>query len=177
MDVHLCPHDPTWAAQFSAEADCIKAALTPLPIRLTHIGSTSIPNIFSKPIIDILGEVANLEMLDLASETLAPLGYSAKGAFGIPGRRYFSKSDESGIRSHHLHVFESGSEGALRHRAFRDYLCAFPKIAAEYSALKLQLIKNQPTDWDSYMDGKDPFIKRTEQDALAWAQTVQDFRA
>jgi GrpB-like predicted nucleotidyltransferase (UPF0157 family) len=87
------------------------------------------------------------------------LGYEAMGEFGIPGRRYFRKNDEEGIRTRQVHIFQSGSPQITRHLAFRDYLIAHPEDARSYSELKRRLAEEHPLNPDAYMGGKDAFIK------------------
>lgn len=173
MKVQVVPPDPTWKEQFDAEAKRIRQALGDAFVRIHHIGSTSIPNIYAKPVIDILLEVADIEKLDERSAALASLGYEAKGEFGIPGRRYFRKHTESGVRTHHIHAFESFCEGFIRHLAFRDYMIAHPEIAQAYSDLKRRLASAFPDDIEAYMDGKDSFVKEHEQLALRWWTAAQ----
>lgn len=164
----VVPHDPEWAVLFAAEAQQIASAMGDTRIRLHHIGSTAIANILAKPIIDLLGVVEDIDNLDARSDRLQSLGYEAMGAFGITGRRYFRKANAHGQRTHHLHVFARGSHHIERHIAFRDYLRAHPAVAAEYSAIKSSLIQGTNPSWDAYLDGKDPFIKATEADAVLW---------
>jgi GrpB-like predicted nucleotidyltransferase (UPF0157 family) len=90
------------------------------------------------------------------------------GEFGIPGRRYFRKSDAAGIRTHHVHTFQVGSPEIERHLVFRDYMIAHPDDAQNYSELKHLLAKQYPNDIDGYMDGKDEFIKEMDRKAAAW---------
>lgn len=161
----VMPHDPNWADRFLAEAADLRAAL---PITLHHIGSTSIPGILAKPIIDLLGEVAALALADDATPKIEALGYEAMGAFGLPGRRYFRKVTQKGIRTHHLHIYQTGNPELTRHLAFRDYLRAHPDVAADYSDLKAKLVAMDGFTAEHYMDGKDPFIKRIEVEALQW---------
>ncbi|MDA5557151.1 GrpB family protein [Shimia sp. MMG029] len=168
--VLVVEHDPAWAAGFAQEAEAIHAALGAEAIELHHIGSTSVPGLVAKPILDLLGEVADLAAVDAAAAQFEALGYEAMGELGIPGRRYFRKMDGAGQRSHHLHVFERGSAHVVRHLAFRGYLCAHPAVAADYGALKRALIAEGRGDWESYIDGKDAFVQRVEAEALAWAQ-------
>lgn len=113
--------------------------------------------------------MADLEAIDAASAQFEALGYEVMGAYGIPGRRYFRKMDAAGQRTHHLHVFETGSAHAERHLAFRDYLRAFPEVSADYGALKRRLIAEGNGDWDAYIDGKDTYVQRVEAEAVAWA--------
>ncbi|HEY7680345.1 MAG TPA: GrpB family protein, partial [Terriglobia bacterium] len=140
-------------------------------VALHHIGSTAIPGIFAKPIIDILLEVDDVKGLDSRTSAMQGLGYEGLGEFGIPGRRYFRKNNSSGIRTHQVHAFQSGSSEIERHLAFRDYIIAHPQEARRYSELKRALAKQHPEDIESYMDGKDPYIKEHEQKALTWRKS------
>ncbi len=168
MRIQVVAHDPAWRGEFEAEARNITRALGDHVVRLHHIGSTAIPGIFAKPIIDFLMEVENIVELDDRSSVMEELGYEAMGEFGIPGRRYFRKNNASGVRTHQVHAFEADSTGVERHLAFRDYMIANPVKAQAYSNLKRKLAKEHPDDIEAYMDGKDPFIKEYEAKAIAW---------
>jgi GrpB-like predicted nucleotidyltransferase (UPF0157 family) len=98
---------------------------------------------------------------------MAALGYRAWGEFGLPGRRFFTK-DESGTRTHNVHVYGAGNPEIERHLAFRDYMISHPEQARAYGLLKRELARRFPTDFESYMDGKDAFVKERERRALAW---------
>ena len=136
---------------------------------LHHIGSTAIPGIYAKPIIDMLAVVTNIEIVDQSNTELERLHYHAKGEFGIPGRRYFYRNNVAGVRTHQIHSFHAGSPDVVRHLAFRDFLCGHPDLALSYSLLKQRLAAAHPDDIEAYMDGKDAFIKEIEAMALAWA--------
>lgn len=168
MNGFVVPHDPGWSAAFAKEAARIRSAFGTSPIELHHIGSTAIPGILAKPIIDSLGVVHTLADADAKAEALAGLGYEAMGAYGIEGRRYFRRTDASGKRTHHLHVFRAASPHVERHIAFRDYLRAHSHIAAQYSALKAQLTRAETVIAEEYITGKDPFVRAVELDAVAW---------
>jgi GrpB-like predicted nucleotidyltransferase (UPF0157 family) len=137
-----------------------------------HIGSTSIPGIFAKPIIDILVEVADIATVDSCNEAMELAGYVSMGEFGIPGRRYFRKDDANGVRSHYVHAFQSGDPELARHLGFRDFMLAHPDIAREYSDLKRALALVHPNDIDAYVDGKDAFIKRVDERAARWRRSA-----
>lgn len=161
----VVPHHPGWAADYRAEAAVVLAAMGDSLVAVHHIGSTAIPAISAKPIIDMLGVATTLEAVERTTPALTALGYEAMGAFGIEGRRYFRKHDGGGTRTHHLHVFAAGSPHIARHLAFRDYLRANPDRAAAYSELKQTLA----ADPHSYVARKDPFVLAVEAEALAWA--------
>lgn len=164
--VIVVPHDPLWKDAFQCESKAIVAALGENLLAIHHVGSTSIPGIFAKPVIDMLVVVKEIEQLDQQSREMETLGYEVMGEFGIPGRRYFRKNDLAGMRTHQIHAFEVGSPDVERHLAFRDYLRAHLAIALQYSDLKRRLADLHPDDIEAYMDGKDPFIKEVESNGL-----------
>lgn len=165
-------HDPDWSRRFEAEARVVGAALGPAAVAIHHIGSTAIPDICAKPIIDILVEAISVEALDDRAAPMEAVGYEAMGEFGIPKRRYFRKDNEAGVREYHVHAFAAGSDEAARHLAFRDYLRAHPDVARKYSQLKLALAKQHPADREAYMEGKGPFIKAIQEVALGWWRSL-----
>ena len=168
-EVVVVPHDPRWGDAFEVFASELKAAFGSSLAAIHHIGSTAVAGIYAKPIIDIQVDGTSLDDLDAATPRMEAAGYEAKGEFGIPGRRYFRKNAEDGTRLCHVHAFEAGSPGAVRHLAFRDYLRAHPDIAQTYSNLKRELAVRHPDDMEAYMDGKDAFVKETERRAVeAW---------
>lgn len=173
MSTVVVSHDPQWKGAFSKEASAIRNAFFDVAIVVHHIGSTAIPGILAKPIIDLLGEVNDLRAVDKNSTALERLGYETMGAYGIEGRRYFRKINSEGVRTHHLHVFELGSPHVERHLAFRDYLTKHADIAAEYSALKERLARDSDASWEKYADGKDPFVTSVELDAVEWYRQIQ----
>lgn len=172
MRIQVVPHDPAWRGRFGEESERIADALGEIVIAVHHIGSTSIPGIFAKPVIDILVEVANVDKVDERASAMNALRYEAMGEFGIPGRRYFRKDNEYGIRTHQVHVFEAGSDQATRHVGFRDYLIAHPEEAWAYSDLKRELAAVHPNDPEAYMDGKDAFIKQIDRRASKWRRSI-----
>jgi len=181
----LVAYDPAWPAAQLAEREQIKAALGACLLELHAIGSTAVPGLLAKPILDLMGVVESLDELDrlsspstgdtpdtgntrpAAAEGLLALGYEAMGAFGIPGRRFFRKHDARGARSHHLHIFEAGSEQIKRHLIFRDRLRESPTLCAEYSGLKESLAARFPGDRARYTEGKSAFITEVVNHALA----------
>jgi GrpB-like predicted nucleotidyltransferase (UPF0157 family) len=157
--IHLLPHDPLWAQAFTREAALILKALSTALSAIHHIGSTALPGIHAKPIIDILAVTSDLSLLDNTAPSLEALGYESLGEFGIPGRRYFRKDNPAGERTHQFHAFQIGSPQIARHLAFRDFLRAHPEDARNYDELKQRLAKLHPNDISAYTDGKDVFIQ------------------
>jgi len=166
--VIVAPYDPAWHVAFEAEAERVVGALGDLVSALHHIGSTSIPGLCAKPIIDMLLVTGDGERLDRASAALVGLGYEARGEHGIAGRRYLHKSDAAGVRTHHVHAFASDSPHVGRHLAFRDYMIAHPAEAERYGALKQRLAREYRYDIDGYVAGKAPYIEQQLARALAW---------
>src|ERR1700754_549093 len=146
--VEVVPHDPRWRDAFEAEARRVAEALGENVAAVHHIGSTSIPGIYAKPVVDMLVEVRDVAEVDGRSAAMESIGYEVMGEYGIPGRRYFRKDDRDGVRTHHIHAFEAGSAEVVRHLAFRDYMLAHPADAQRYSELKRRLAEEHPQSMD-----------------------------
>ena len=127
------------------------------------------PGLAAKPIIDVLVEMVRIEDADPRAADMEQVGFEALGEYGIPGRRYFRRDADDGTRLVNVHAFAAGSEGAVRHLVFRDYLRAHNGVAAEYGALKASIAAGG-VDIEAYMDAKDAFVRSAERDALAWSE-------
>jgi GrpB-like predicted nucleotidyltransferase (UPF0157 family) len=164
VTVNLVPYDTTWPLEFEAEADCITRALNGLPLKIAHIGSTSIPGLAAKPIIDILaGRPGSIPGSSYVA-AFKQLGYEHKGAYGIPGRNYFRRGTP---RTHHVHMFSVSSELWEDHLLFRDYLRAHPEIVREYETIKRELATQFIQDKEKYTDAKGPFVRSIVRQARA----------
>jgi GrpB-like predicted nucleotidyltransferase (UPF0157 family) len=146
------PHDPTWRVTFLEESKQIALAMGENVVTIHHIGSTEIPNIYAKPIIDFLIEVKDIAKVDDRNPAMAALGYEVMGEFGLPGHRFFGKNNAAGKRTHHVHTFETQLSEIKHHLAFRDYTIAHPEVAQKYSELKRELAKKYPEDIQGYMN-------------------------
>ena len=136
-------------------------------VAVFHIGSTSVPGLRAKPIIDILPVVRDIGRVDVCRARFETIGYTAMGEYGIPGRRFFYKGGDS--RTHHIHAFQYDTAYDIaRHVAFRDYLRIHADVREEYGACKAALARRFPEDIEAYCDGKDALVKRMERDALQW---------
>ena len=166
--VELLPHSPKWAARARTESARLQAALGVTLVAVHHIGSTSIPGIEAKPIVDLVPEVTSLEALDAAKDRVVALGYEWWGEYGIAGRRYCSLTDAAtGKRAVQLHCFATGSPEITRHLAFRDYMCRHPDRAREYEAEKMRARDLHPDDSHAYSEAKSAWIAAAEAEALA----------
>lgn len=167
IPVELVPHSPVWAERARCEAARLRDALGDVLITVHHIGSTAIPGIAAKPIVDLVPEVTGLAALDAAKERVVALGYEWWGEYGIAGRRYCSLTDPaSGKRVVQLHCFASGSPHITRHLAFRDYMRRHPDRARAYEAEKMRARDLHPEDSHAYTDTKSAWIVAVEADAL-----------
>lgn len=108
----------------NVEAEQVTKILGENVVAVHHIGSTAIPHIYAKPIIDLLVEVQDITQVDAQNTSMQSLGYDVMGEFGLSGRRYFRKNNQEDVRTHHIHTFTVGSAQVTRHLAFRDYMIA-----------------------------------------------------
>lgn len=164
--VEVFLYNEKWAECFDEEKERLKLVFGPEIIAVHHIGSTSIPNMAAKPIIDMLIEVRSIEAVSQFDEQMKANGYTPKGENGIAGRRYFQKGGNK--RTHHVHMYEQGNPAIERHLLFRDYLRAHPNIAKEYAVLKKRLAAQHPDSINQYIQGKDEWIKTAEENAKRW---------
>lgn len=158
--VELVPYSSFWEKVFEKEAQNLKKVLKSNIVDIHHIGSTAIPKIKAKPTVDIAVEVHTLDGIDLFSREFEKVGFTPKGEFGIPGRRYFVRYAPDGI-THltHVHVFRHSNPKVYDHLDFRDYLNSEDKVAKEYEKLKVTL-KSQFSDKpELYQKGKSDFIE------------------
>ncbi len=169
--IELVPHDARWAAIAHAEIERLKGALGELIVAAHHIGSTSIPDIRAKPIVDLLPVVASLDELDARADKVTALGYEWRGEYGIAGRRFCPLTDpQTGKRRFHAHFFGLGGIDIERHLVFRDYLRRHADEARAYETQKLVAAALHPDDGTAYTDAKGPWITTCLQRALAWAR-------
>lgn len=166
MIIVVVDHDPEWAKEFEKESEILQHILGDILINIHHIGSTAVPGLMAKPIIDILLDVTDLDRLDSKRQAFENLGYEVMGEMGIPGRRYFRKGGDK--RTHHIHAFKSGDPNLTRHLAFRDYLMEYKDVAEEYGTLKFNIAKRIKNEIEKYSDQKDAFVKFHEARALKW---------
>ncbi len=157
--VKLSKYNPKWKTLFEEESALIFSVAEDFIVDVEHIGSTAIPGIVSKPIIDILAAINSLSNIVKIIVPLKTLGYIYRGEQGIPDRHLFVKVGED-YRTHHLHVVEKEHSEWPKHILFRDYLRKHPQDAQEYSKLKQTLLKKYELDREKYTESKSDFIRR-----------------
>jgi GrpB-like predicted nucleotidyltransferase (UPF0157 family) len=160
-------YSPGWPVEFQREADRLKGLLGDELAIVHHIGSTSVPGLAGKSVIDLLPLVRDISHIDDHTAMLEEAGYKAWGEYGLPGRRYFTR-DQGEIRTHNLHIFRVGDPDVDRHLAFCAYLRVHEGARREYEALKRGLFARHAPHMAAYNDGKDAWIKQTERVALEW---------
>ncbi len=164
--VKIASYNPKWPQMFENEVALLKSALGDNLIEIHHIGSTSIPNLSAKPVIDMIAVVTDLSKVDQVTNEVQALGYEDKGEFWIPFRRFFQKNylqkhDDNVtylIPTHHLHIFEQENPEIDHHLKFRNFMRENKNARDLYEKLKRQLAKEFPDDINSYCQGKDNFI-------------------
>jgi GrpB-like predicted nucleotidyltransferase (UPF0157 family) len=153
--VRLEEYDPRWPELAGRELQRVGAALGPLVQRIEHIGSTAVPGLPAKPILDLALEVESADQLPALAIGLAGLGYRAWGEHGLPGRQFFSRGEPV---THHVHAVVGGSPHWAVWLRFRDRLRADAADRAAYAACKRQLARAHPDDRRSYTRGKDDLV-------------------
>jgi GrpB-like predicted nucleotidyltransferase (UPF0157 family) len=169
--VEVVPYDPAWPQMFESEKEHLRQHLPNHLIgRIEHFGSTAVPGLAAKPTVDMLVEVPDLEEV---RETVPPLlppptyDYFWRPTFGDDGPPFYAwfiKRNETGNRTHHIHMVEPDFEHWDR-LLFRDYLIAHPNVAREYGKLKMRLATRHPTDRIAYTEAKTEFILRVTRHA------------
>jgi GrpB-like predicted nucleotidyltransferase (UPF0157 family) len=154
--VVVVDYDAEWQRRFDDLRTRIWPAVADIAIGLEHVGSTSVPGLAAKPIIDMTVIVAGRDAVPLTIERLATLGYRHRGNLGIEDREAFDHP--AGLPRHNLYVCPEGTIGIVNQLMFRDYLRAQPDAARRYGDLKQRLAAKFPNDIESYVFGKTDFV-------------------
>ncbi|AIF43046.1 GrpB family protein [Virgibacillus sp. SK37] len=167
MRIRLQEYNKNWAHLYKQETIELKSIFDDEVVRFEHFGSTSVPGMKAKPVVDIMCLVKDISKIDAYNTALKAIGYEAAGEWGISGRRLFRKGGEN--RTHHVHVYQNDHPEIDRHLIVRDYLRTHPKEATMYSRLKEKLAQEY-NDTRFYSKAKKPFIQELEHRALRWAK-------
>ncbi|SDO23753.1 GrpB family protein [Alkalicoccus daliensis] len=165
--VEVVPYNLGWPKIFQAEAAALWEVFESEAEEIHHIGSTAVPGITAKPIIDIMPAVRDLAEVDKMEKEMKMLGYQIYGEYGIEERRFFTK-DISGVRTFHVHAFLKDSLHYHPHLAVRDYLIAHEEARRTYGSLKRSLAWEYPNNVNAYAEGKHAFVKELEDRAVHW---------
>jgi GrpB-like predicted nucleotidyltransferase (UPF0157 family) len=190
MKIIIEAYQPAWVQQFQQEKATIQTALAQLSPQVEHIGSTSVPGLGAKPIIDILVGIQQEDQLDQTIPPMMAAGYTyfRKHEPGMPYRRFYVRLlDAQGQKPPamvdigeglvigqdfksvtHIHLLVKDTIHWTRHIAFRDYLRTHPDVAAQYDALKRKKSQQDFKDGIAYNEAKDEFVKKVEADAVKW---------
>lgn len=151
----LAAHSHTWAEKFESEARNLRRILAAWEPRIEHIGSTAVPGLEAKPIIDIAIRIDSIRRVPELVPALLARGYVYEGEYGLPGRHFFTR----GIpREYHVHVVDSSTEHWDRWVIFRDFLREDERLREQYQALKRDLVKKYAMERPRYTAGKTSFI-------------------
>lgn len=157
-EVVVAPSDPRWPILFEEASAQLKGALGSAILAVHHVGSTAVPGLCAKPILDVLVSVPDFEDARQLIKPLQALGYEFRPDEEIPDRHYFRRPPGGELRTHHLSLAEPGSQYHRVTIAFRDALRADPELAASYARLKLALADKFPRDRPAYIEGKTQFV-------------------
>ena len=156
-NIIVVPYDPDWITEFECIKQDLDFTLKSHVLSIEHVGSTSVPDLYAKPIIDI-DVVIEKENFEIVKELLSEIGYSHVGDLGIEGREAFKYVDKPYLMEHHLYVCDKNAEELKRHLVLRDFLRNNEEYREKYSKMKIEMAKKYTHDIDNYIDGKQPII-------------------
>lgn len=157
--VRLAEHNPEWARLFKSEARCIRKLAGEFILDIQHVGSTSVPGLVAKPILDIAVAVPDRDTIMAVVRRLTGAGYTNRGDQGKGGGYLLVREYEPGVRICYVHIVEASDEQWQDYIIFRDILRHDPAIRQAYADLKKRLSAQFPEDRVSYTAGKDAFIQ------------------
>ncbi|MCL2500599.1 MAG: GrpB family protein [Defluviitaleaceae bacterium] len=155
--ITVVPYNAAWSDEFRKIKDELVPALSETALAIEHVGSTSVPGLFAKPIIDI-DIVIDMRDFGVVQKRLAGLGYTHVGDLGIPGREAFKYEDKPHLMEHHLCVCDKNADELKRHIALRNFLRGNNEYRDKYSQIKQAMAIKYPHDIDNYILGKQPVI-------------------
>ena len=156
--VRVVQYDPNWPKNFETIRREIEVVLGEFPVAVHHVGSTAVPGMSAKPIIDVDVEIRNRSDFSDVRDRLREAGYLHEGDLGIRDREAFCYAGKHHLQKHHLYVCPSDSQELHRHLTFRDYLRTHPEAVREYSRVKEAAAQRHPDSIDGYMQYKNDCI-------------------
>ena len=167
--VVMVPYDVRWPDEFRSIGQALRKALGPIALRIDHVGSTAVPGLDAKPVIDVQVSMERLEPEDRYVPRLEELGYRFDPENPDRTKRFFVGRD--GDRRTHVHIRRRGSFDEQLNLLFRDFLRTHPEAAKEYSSAKRDLAKRHRDDRGAYVQAKDPTVWSLLRRAHDWAQS------
>ena len=155
--ITIVAYDESWPKEFEKIKAELLSALGDSIIAVQHVGSTSVPMLYAKPIIDI-DIVIESNMFEIAAKKLNTAGYIHQGDLGIKGREAFFYENKAHLMKHNLYVCNQNADELKRHMALRDFLRKSPEYREKYSNIKIEMAKKFPYDIEGYLNGKEPVI-------------------
>ena len=165
--VRIVEYDTAWPAMAVAEMALVEDALGSLVTRVDHVGSTAVPGMAAKPIVDLQASVVAISPVEPYAQPLEEVGYLFAPDPDSPDFHFFGKP-AARPRTFHLHICVAGGEDERRHLAVRDYLRAHPEEARGYGEVKRRLVASRPGDRLAYIEGKAEYVADLERRALDW---------
>ena len=155
--ITVVDYDPNWQKEFEKIKAELNAILGDCILAIEHVGSTSVPQLYAKPIIDIDIVIEN-NMFNTVAQKLAVAAYIHQGDLGIIGREAFRYDDKTHLMEHNLYVCAENADELKRHKALRDFLRENVEYREKYSNIKIEMAKKHPYDIEAYLNGKQPVI-------------------
>jgi GrpB-like predicted nucleotidyltransferase (UPF0157 family) len=171
VKIRLSEYQMIWQTMFEQEVQLLQKLLDKEIIKCEHFGSTAVPGMMAKPVIDMICIVSDIEKIDSYNEQLQHLGYEPAGEWGIAGRRLFRKGGDE--RTHHLHFYQADNPHIDRHLIFRDYLIVHQEEAEKYSNFK-KVLAEKYNSTSEYSAAKKAFVLEMETRALDWYSKLQE---
>jgi GrpB-like predicted nucleotidyltransferase (UPF0157 family) len=167
---HIEPYNPEWVLKFNVIKENISKIFKEKAIAIEHMGSTSIPGMSAKPLIDVLIVVAKIEPFTEEKSQMESLGYLWGENYIAPDTLIFFKEESNGSKTENIHVCVKGSFKANQFIQTRDYVRTHPERAMSYTKLKKELKLKYPDDYQAYRDGKQAFLDETERLTYEWVK-------
>lgn len=159
--IEIVEYNLAWSGMFEEEKTRLLAVAGEHIEDIQHTGSTSVPGLAAKPVIDILIGMRDLSLVEKCVAPIESLGYGYFGENGLPGRHFFRKPADTWHRTHHIHMVLKGAKEWENQTRFRDYLRAHPETRQQYQSLKRELAARFGSDRGGYTDAKEDFVIAT----------------
>jgi GrpB-like predicted nucleotidyltransferase (UPF0157 family) len=158
LRIYIADYDERWPALYEEVGGPLAEAFGDYMVEMQHIGSTSVPGLGAKPIIDIAVDLRDYPLPQEVIEAVEKLGYTHMGEYGISGRHYFKRYDEDGLMVH-VHAYSPGNDELTKHILFRDYMRTHPEAARKYELLKRDLASKYVDQRQVYTESKSDFVQ------------------